>query len=326
MPLLISQPAKTPRALNDRNRKSHEIDQHIRVYVVDKPNMMPGDETNHNYLVTDKSSENYECTTVSGIQPTYNVIVFRNESEGGEVNTNQTVYLRDGFCSCNNCRKATVPEDFLTCRYEKNDVRFLICYLFMRSLFNIFLIFNRYLDDMGPLRRQTFQNKGFRKEPPIERRVEEYRVHLSAGGTIIHGEMIVVGLQGGNIGMVTVIPEVIEKKCQRNNKSFVRGNVVIMVDVLEKAPFVNVEEGLNTTSRSTQDYIRSNDRLLRSRPILLSDVILPTLRHGVSRSDLIRCEVLDPTERIRGLDVYRLQLQDLELLRERENEIFPCDL
>jgi hypothetical protein len=51
------------------------------VYVVDKPNMLPGDESNHNYLVTDKSSENYECSVVNGIQSTYNIIVFRNESE-----------------------------------------------------------------------------------------------------------------------------------------------------------------------------------------------------------------------------------------------------
>jgi hypothetical protein len=143
-------------------------------------------------------------------------------------------------------------------------------------------------------RKQIFYNKGFRQEPPIEKRVEEYRVHLSAGGTIIHGERIIVGLQGGNTGMVTVIPEVIEKKCQRNAKSFVRGNVVIMVDVLEKARFEISEDASSMTSLSTQDYIRSNDRLLRSRPILLGDVILPTLRHGVGRSDLIKCNILDP--------------------------------
>ena len=71
---------------------------------------------------------------------------------------------------------------------------------------------------------------------------------------------------------------------------------------------------------------RSNDRLLRSRPILLSDIILPTLRQGVGRSELIKCDILDPTDQMRGLDVYRLQRVDLELLREREAEIFPCDI
>ena len=69
----------------------------------------------------------------------------------------------------------------------------------IRTHFDIHLIFERYLDDMGPLRKQTFQNKGFRKEPAIESRVEEYRVHLSAGGTIVHGERVIVGLQGGKL-------------------------------------------------------------------------------------------------------------------------------
>jgi hypothetical protein len=42
--------------------------QHIRVYVVDKHDkLLPGDETNHNYLVTDKLSENYECSVIAGV-------------------------------------------------------------------------------------------------------------------------------------------------------------------------------------------------------------------------------------------------------------------
>jgi hypothetical protein len=35
MPLLWSQPAKIPRALDDPNRKSHEIDEHIKILVTD---------------------------------------------------------------------------------------------------------------------------------------------------------------------------------------------------------------------------------------------------------------------------------------------------
>ena len=54
--------------------------------------------------------------------------------------------------------------------------------------------------------------------------------------------------------MVTVIPEVIEKKCQRSTKSFIRGNVVIMVNVLEKVPFEITEDGSNTTVQDTQDF------------------------------------------------------------------------
>ena len=43
MPLLWSQPVKTPRALNDPNRRLHEIDEHIRILVEDLPNALPND-------------------------------------------------------------------------------------------------------------------------------------------------------------------------------------------------------------------------------------------------------------------------------------------
>jgi hypothetical protein len=55
--------------------------------------MLPGDETNHDILVTNKSEENYECTTVSGMQSSCNVIIFKNDSETGEVNKDQTAYF-----------------------------------------------------------------------------------------------------------------------------------------------------------------------------------------------------------------------------------------
>jgi hypothetical protein len=115
-PLLLSQPEKTPRALDDPNRRTHEIDQHIRVYVIDKPNMLPGDDQDHNYLVTDKTEENYNCSQVNGIQSSYTMTAFRNLDETGEVMTDQTAYIRDGFCSCDSCRKASTPEDFASCR------------------------------------------------------------------------------------------------------------------------------------------------------------------------------------------------------------------
>ena len=116
MRLLTQQPDKTPRALDDVKRKTHEFDSHTRVYVTEQSQMLPGDETNHD--ITNKSEENYECTTVSGIQSSYNVIIFKNDSETGEVNKDQTAYLRDGYCSCDNCRKAILPDDFSHCRYS----------------------------------------------------------------------------------------------------------------------------------------------------------------------------------------------------------------
>jgi hypothetical protein len=116
MPLLWSQPSKTPRALDDPNRKTHEIDQHIRILVTDQPQALPGDTNNTSVIITNKAAENYECSNIPGIQSAYNAIVFKNDMETGEVNDNQTVYLRDAFCSCDCCRAAVTPDDFKKCR------------------------------------------------------------------------------------------------------------------------------------------------------------------------------------------------------------------
>lgn len=117
MPLVWSQPDKTPRALDDPQRRTHEIDEHIRILVNDPPNVLPGDTTNSRMVITNKAEENYECSNVPGIQSCYNAIVFKNLLADGAVNTNQTVYLKDAFCSRDNCRGATRPESFLNCRY-----------------------------------------------------------------------------------------------------------------------------------------------------------------------------------------------------------------
>ena len=123
MRLLKNQPNKTPRALHGVNCRTHQIGSHTRVYVTEQSQMLAGDYDDHNIPVTNKSEENYECTTVKSIQSSYNVIVFKNNLETGDPNKDQTAYLGDGFCSCDNCRKATVPADFLNCRnYEKYEI------------------------------------------------------------------------------------------------------------------------------------------------------------------------------------------------------------
>jgi hypothetical protein len=114
MPLLWSQPAKTPRALDDPERRTHEIDEHIRVLVTDLPNALPSDANDSRILITNKSQENYECNNVPGIQSSYNAIVFKKPTEGDP--SVQTVYLRDAFCSCDSCRGAITPDDFKNCR------------------------------------------------------------------------------------------------------------------------------------------------------------------------------------------------------------------
>ena len=111
----------TPRDLDDPQRRTHEIDEHVRIYVNDLPDTITGDDTDSRIIVTDKTTENYECTHVSGIQSSYNAVALRDLSETGDVGTKETVYLRNAFCSCDNCRSATKPQDYTNCRYEAVD-------------------------------------------------------------------------------------------------------------------------------------------------------------------------------------------------------------
>ena len=116
MPLLWSQPAKTPRGLNDPARRTHEIDEHIRMLVVDFPDIQPNDEANSKILITNKHLENYDCTIAQGIQSSYNAIVFQAVPVDGVRKTPDTVFLRDAFCSCESCRGAQTQDDFENCR------------------------------------------------------------------------------------------------------------------------------------------------------------------------------------------------------------------
>ena len=116
MPLLWGQPAKTPRALNDPYRETHEIDEHIRIYVTDLPHAAPVDEQDRHILITNKAIENFECTNVPGIHGCYNFVVLKNATEKGEINESQTICLRDAFY-CDNCRGANILVDLTKCRY-----------------------------------------------------------------------------------------------------------------------------------------------------------------------------------------------------------------
>jgi hypothetical protein len=186
-------------------------------------------------------------------------------------------------------------------------------------VFTTFSFNDRYMDDMGPLQRRVIINKGVRPEPVLEVRVEEYRVHLQREGAIEQGEMIVIGLHGNALAIVTAIPEVLERACQRSRKTFKRGDVTLMVDILER---VLVEgNAMDVEAGGTVDFIRN--RKLSNKTVLLSSVILPILVEGQSRNRTVNCLVLDPSKRLDGRDVIRLQVNDIEILRERENELFP---
>ena len=171
---------------------------------------------------------------------------------------------------------------------------------------------------MGPLRKRTFQNKGFRDEPELASRVEEYRNHLHREGVVIQGEKIVVGVRGGGLALVTVLPEVIERGCQRNGKKFKRGDVTVVVDVLKEVVEDSTRE--NRIPLEYADYVRNSKQTQRT--ILLSDIVLPAIVEGIARSDLFRCNVLDPSERRQGLDVYRMFRSDIEMINEGEKELF----
>ena len=171
---------------------------------------------------------------------------------------------------------------------------------------------------MGPLRERTFQNKGFREEPTLATRIDEYNTYLQKEGVIIASEKIIVGVRGGGLALVTALPEVIERSCQRMGKKFKRGDVTVVVDVLKLA----IQEiGAEVhQSNGTIDYVR--DRKHLQRTLLLSNIVLPVIVEGVSRSALLNCDLLDPSQRRNGLDVYRMKVSDVEMISERERELF----
>jgi hypothetical protein len=137
MPLLWDSPEQQPRALHHEDRLLHELDQHNRIYVVDDNNKKEGDLSNARILVTDKKAQNYDCTDVAGIQSSYCVIAFKNEQESGIIGTPQTVYLRDDFCSCHNCRGASLPEHFKNCRYRIYIQKHIYIYIFIYKRIDI---------------------------------------------------------------------------------------------------------------------------------------------------------------------------------------------
>jgi hypothetical protein len=67
------------------------------------------------------------------------------------------------------------------------------------------------------------------------------------------------------------------------------------------------------------DYVRNSKQTQRT--ILLSDIVLPPIVEVIARSDLFHCNVLDPSERRQGLDVYRMIRSDIEIINEREKEL-----
>ena len=129
------------------------------------------------------------------------------------------------------------------------------------------------------------------------------------------GERIIVGTRNKGLAIIVSLPEVLGIKCTRGKVQYKLGEVIVIVDMLKKVNNSNQPEG-------TVDYIRGNRKLLQST-MLLGNIILPPLSLGLTRRDLLHCETLPTSERINGLDVYRLRTDQIEALQEQENDMFP---
>jgi hypothetical protein len=173
---------------------------------------------------------------------------------------------------------------------------------------------------MGPLRPRTIKNTGVRDEPVHEARIRDYAEFLNGGGEIQSTERITVCIRGGGIAMITSLPEKLKKKCTRMGISYKMGDVTIIVDMLIKVTDADVAE--NHSQVGSVDYVKNSTGKMLHRTLLISDLVLPADLRSASRDKLITSEMLAPEQRVRGMNVYRLQLCDIDLLRERETEIF----
>jgi hypothetical protein len=176
-----------------------------------------------------------------------------------------------------------------------------------------------YQEDMGSLRQRTIKNLGLRTEPILEVRMKEYSEFLHMGGIIENGEIIIAGVRGGGLAIIYGLPEILDKKCTRMAVSYKIGDVIVMVHLLMKVP---VDTPSIQMQVGTVDYVRNNAGRMLHRTMLLSNIVLPPIVAGKTRNDLVPVSILGIDQRYNGMDIYRLQLNDMEIIRERENEIF----
>ena len=101
--------------------------------------------------------------------------------------------------------------------------------------------------------------------------------------------------------------------------SYKMGDVTIVVEMLMKVADADTEQPNQVGSI---DYVKNNTGKMLHRTLLINDLVLPADLRSVSRDKVIMSVMLDPESRVRGMDVYRLQMSDIELMRERETEIF----
>lgn len=170
---------------------------------------------------------------------------------------------------------------------------------------------------MGSLRPKIIKNMGKRGEPILESRIKEYREYLCKDGPIEAGELVIVGIKGGGLALITSLPEVLEKKCTRMGVGYKLGDFIVIVDMLTKA---NTTEGIDSIEYA--DFISNNKGKMLQRTTLLSNVILQAPLKDESRNELLTHKMLGPEHRENGLNALRLHVSEVNLLREVESEIF----
>ena len=180
--------------------------------------------------------------------------------------------------------------------------------------------FDGYPEDMGPLRPKEIRNLGLRDKPLVETRVGDYSEFLSKEGDLQSGEVIITCVRSGGIALITSLPEKLSRKCKRQGVSYKLGDIVVVGDMLSK---MSDEESVDVTAIvGTTKYVKNSSNKMLQRTILLSDLILPADLHDITRSQLLRCESHKVQKAGKLLDVYILQLSDIESLRELESEMF----
>jgi hypothetical protein len=86
--------------------------------------------------------------------------------------------------------------------------------------------------------------------------------------------------------------------------------LLVIIDALTRVNMNNDQE-----STENADYIRNNEGKMLQRTTLLSNVILPTPLKDSIRKQSLANKILEPVHRQNELDVLRLKISELIVLR-----------
>ena len=170
---------------------------------------------------------------------------------------------------------------------------------------------------MGPLRPRTIKILGIRDGPLIETKIKRYTDFLHKEGPLQCTETIIACVVGGGIVLITSLPERLSKKCKRQGISYKLGDVIVTVDMLTKAS----EEISMTTSNTTGtiEYIKNTSIKMRGRAMLVNDLLLPADLQDINRSQILPFESRSIQQGATAINAYRLQSNDIEVLKEQDN-------